>query len=571
MLHLLGLVSLVVALPARSLSIPSSNENASVEPGTSSALSAALPEGCLVSVDAKGLAEVLGHGLEDPLVAALLDTDLGRAWRASDRSPVEALARLETWLGASPPDTLRALTAEGLALGWYGEAGGIVIAGRGSTDGQVSRAIETVLAALGRQFGVPAPFFEAHVGADGTRTWTLGEAHLVHAGRTWVLGQREELVRSTADRSLRGESATGSTAPGRTVVVRLDLRGLAEAGNPGVLSLRRSARAPGFRFLLGDALTETAGSGMLSVRLELRASALHLEVAGDPSTSLVEARDSAVVPPIDLGEADDLAFAIVHRDVARWIHDRAALFPVETLPRFSEALGNATLFAGGRDVERDVLPALSPWWTLLVREPDFGTGTRPAIDLPGLAVIVPVRSEEAGEAWIEAFQTVVAISNVEAAQQGRRGLRLGLERHGEVTISRAHAGSGDGAERGDLRDNLVPAVATRNGLVILATHVSLVHEVLDRLDRGRQVDEPPGGEQGALDIGAIARLVDRHRAPLALQKRLEEGLSADDAEREIEILRAILASFGRLEWSVSTGGPTTLALDLPLRIGIDAR
>lgn len=565
MLRLLGLTCLAVTSPARSLPIPSSNEH--TRPGAGALLSAALPESWLIAVDGAGLAEVLGGGLEAPLVAKLLDTDLGRLWRTSEKSPAATLAWLEAWLGESPPDVLRSLTAGGLALGWYGEQRGVVLAGRGPGEDEVSGAIETVLAALGRRLGVPRALLEPRDASDGTHMWTLGEAHLVRSGRTWVLGQDEALVRVAVDRSLRGDAPPGASQRDHAVVARFDLQALAEAGNPGVANLRRSARAPGFRFLLGDALTALAASGTLTARLDLLESGLHLELEGDASTPPGQ-EDGPRAP--DLARRDDLAFAVLHRDVARWIRDRAELFPAETLPRFAEALGNATLFAGGRDVEREVLPALSPWWTLVVREPDFD-GARPAIDLPGLAVIVPVRSEDAGAAWVEAFQTVVAVSNVEASQQGRRGFRLGLEPHGRVTITRARAGHEDGSAPNDLRDNLEPAVATTDGLVILATHVSLVRDLLDRVAHAHADRELTRGERGAIDVGALARLVDRHRAPLAMQKRLEEGLSPERSAREVEFLRAALASFGRLEWHVSHEGPVRLALGLPLRFPGDSR
>jgi hypothetical protein len=559
MQHLV-LGTFLMLIPAGRVYPVRTNQDESPDTERSGGLLAALPRGGLITVDGGGIAEILGNGPEDPLIANLLETDIGGLWRASDRSPAFLLSRAEEWLEHSPTETLRALTAGGLALAWFGEERGIVLVGRGIDGTATAGAVEAVLAALGRQLGVPSSALRPVEVSEDVDRWTLGEARLVRSGKTWIITQDERLLAETLERLPETGTAAPDPRRSRRVVVRFDLDALSAAGNPGALNLRRAAGSPGFRFALGDTLTGLAHSGELIARLELREEGLRLDLEGSGGPD--EEHASAQPAGAALERDDDLAFAVLHRDVARWIRQRAELFPPESLPAFAEALGNLTLFAGGRDVEQDVLPALSPWWTVIARQPHFEEGAVPAIELPGLALVVPVRSAEDADTWVAAFQTVVTVTNVEAAQQGRRGFLLELEPRGDVTITRARPARRATAELRDLRDNLAPAVAATGGVVVLGTHVSLVREILDRLNGSEQTGTPR--ERGRIDLLAAARQIERHRAVLEMQKRLEEGLSPQQAAREIEGLRAVLASFSRLDWTVLPQAPGRIAVELTL-------
>ena len=131
---------------------------------------------------------------------------------------------------------------------------------------------------------------------------------------------------------------------------------------------------------------------------------------------------------------------MVRRDLATLFRERTELFPPQTLPRLSEALSNLALFFEGEDVTESVLPDLSPWMSVVLRDPVFETGRVPEQPLPAAALLATLKdAKRLGPQLTGAFTTAVGLSRLEAAQQMAPSLTLDLQLVEGVTVTSAYS------------------------------------------------------------------------------------------------------------------------------------
>ena len=541
-------------------------------------LASLVPARCTLYVEGNGLGALLERGLDDPLVRTVLDTPLGRALLdEAGRTPAEALAAADEALGAPVLPLLRDLVQHGTGLGVAG-AGEVVLVARGRSDEAVERALTTVLDHLERRFGVPGALDRPAERWDGADVWILGEqGFVVRRGALLVLGNGRSLVQETLaldddpeGRGLLGTSAFAAPYATRSTGALLwawaDLQALEAVADAGFRELRAAERQPAFQSLLGAELAALASGRTLSIAIEPQGGdALALTVRGREARvdSVLRPRTRPGAVPAELADPA-LAEALLYRDYAALFAHRSELFPPETLPGFAEAVTNGALFFGGKDLGEEVLPALSPWLRVVVRALEFAPERKPEIPLPGLAVVAVVDDEESGAEWVSAFQTLIAVVNVDQAQKGERGLRLQLGREGEIEVSSARFPAplpGDGV---DARYNLEPALALVGRHLVLGTHESLVRALVREL-RDAPVLDPAPREELALDPRGLARVVADNLGALVAQKMLEEGVTRAAAEQEIGGLRLVLESFEVLRAELERADDTTPELRVFVR------
>jgi hypothetical protein len=351
-----------------------------------------------------------------------------------------------------------------------------------------------------------------------------------------------------------------------TLWVWLDLAEIEPHADQGFRDLRMANHTPAAQGFLGAELGALLAARALSLALSLdeRGIDLRLRAFEAPCVSALAPEARAGEVPAEIHGAST-ASALVYRDYARFFSQRVEHFAPDTLPGFAEAITNGALFFEGRDLGEDVLPHVSPWIRLVARELVFDDGRRPEIQLPGLAAIAALDDEREGERWAAAFQTLIALLNVDRAQKGGRSMQLRLAREGEADISAARFATPAPGEGIDLRYNLEPALAVAGRHLVLGTHLSLVRELVRELEQA----EPsvPGGAREVLEVdaGSLRRVIERNTAFLVAQKVLEDGLERPAAEREIEGLRLALASFEGARLEVG-GSPSAPEVRLELRL-----
>ncbi len=542
-----------------------------------------VPERCGLYLEATGLAPLLERGLEHPFLRTLLEGELGRSLLAKlDRSPADFLAEADRRFGSPVLPALAALGWRGIALGVDPRSWKAVLVFHGRDAALVCELLERTLDRIAESYGWPGALDEPRKHGHGGDIWLIGD-ELVVARREalLVLGNEESLVQDAlalaADPSgegLLGRRAFEALHARKTGRESLwgwaDLEELEAFGDQGFRDLRASPRSPAFQSLLGAGLATLASSRALSAWIALEGgdgiSLGFLGTEASPALPLVPgSRKAASVPP-ELPAQDDLAQALLYRDYAAMFAHRSELFPAESLPAFAEQITNAALFLGGKDLGREVLPGVSPWLRVVSRPPRFAAGLEPEIPLPGLVVIASLdEPDQLGPELVAAFQTLVALVNVDQAQKGKPGLRLALEREGESEISSARFRAPGPAEGVDVRYNLEPACSVVGRSLVLGTHESLVREVVREL-RAAPASAPSPVESVSIAGAALARVVAQNFQALVAQKRVEEGLSQAAAEEEIEGLRLLLASFARAGAEIHCEDPSSPELRLWLEL-----
>jgi hypothetical protein len=126
-----------------------------------------------------------------------------------------------------------------------------------------------------------------------------------------------------------------------------------------------------------------------------------------------------------------------------------------------------------------------------LRPVPFPAGTAPGLPLPGAVLFLEVPDDpRLAHALEAAFQTLISLSNVESAQQGRPPLRLAAKLAGQRSYSVATPMPLAEGEVGDLRYNLAPALCLTDGGLLLASHEALLLDVLDELEKAAPLAAP---------------------------------------------------------------------------------
>ncbi len=535
-----------------------------------------LPADVAVVAVAPGAVELLAAGLAHPLVAALLGHPAAAPLLADlPLAPAEALAALDGLFGRPLLPELAALGSRGLALGLAPpERQSPQRRGPGGADGEprfflvlegddpdrLEDNLGSAFDLLAAQFQFDRRLLDAPLTRVGTaEVYSLGEGlGIVRDGASLVLtrGVGDALRAVDAARGQRPAVSErphfrAAQAPGAGLWVFADVAALAAADPKLRQGLDDAARNPAVHFLLGPHVAGLARAEALALTgqydggvLELSLRALGVD-HGPAAVALPR-----TPPPTALSEHRHEALrAVLHRDAAALTKERAALFPPTALPGFSKALSDLTPLLAGLDLFDDVLPGVSPWLRVVARDVAFESGRAPAVALPAACLVAHVRDPAVGEALLAAFQSLISVVNIEAAQERRPALLLGLMLVDGVSMTYARYPKPGADARGepvDARYNLAPGAALVGEHFVIGTHHHLVAEVVGEL-RASAAAPPEDTERAeALTLrgAALARFVLANRAPLALDAVLTKGKTRARAEAELDALAALLEGLG---------------------------
>jgi hypothetical protein len=148
-----------------------------------------------------------------------------------------------------------------------------------------------------------------------------------------------------------------------------------------------------------------------------------------------------------------------------------------------------------------------------------------------------------------AFQTLVAISNVEAAQKKTAVLELGSEEVEGITIATTRylaptTGASSG-EQASARYNFSPAAAQVGKFFILSSSTQLARALVKELKSANGAQATTAEEPYTLTIEAdgpeVARLLEQNRNRMVMQAMLKQGETKEKAgtsvERNLSLLR----------------------------------
>ena len=547
-------------------------------------LASALPDDSLFIVEAPGLAALIAQGPNSPLVQALDASPTIRALlKQAEPSPEQLIEQGSQILDTPLLPRLASLFAGGLAIGMSpgNSKPHWTVVGCGTDAEQTQESLWRVLQFAGEQAGYPKALNRPHDTVEGADVWYIGEEFAVaRSGAFLAASTSHDLLHDTlATLADFKPSHKSEQAPASTPALRVTLRAedwIEAQGVKGAKKLREmraSAARPAVQFLLGPSLALLTRSSDFRAELFVEEEDLRLRIdgtgidAGSFAKLLPGQAESFDQRPPNLRPTVAGADLLLYRDIDALFEHRADLFPVDTLPKFAEAISNLTLFLGGMDLTDEVLPGLSPWMRLVVDEVVFDEGARPAQPLPAACLLVEVKdNERLGGSLVAAFQSAISLTNIERAQQAKPPFLLGIELVEGVQMSKAHyllASPEDGV---DMEYNLAPACALVDSTFVLGTHKDLVSRVVRELAAGEPTKTPeqPLAENLALPgILLINALVDNIDT-LVMSKVLEEGVSKSEAKAEFDAVLGILELINNLSLEVSPRDSDHVAVELRL-------
>ena len=275
--------------------------------------------------------------------------------------------------------------------------------------------------------------------------------------------------------------------------------------------------------------------------------------------------------PIDFGGR--LATINLWRDMGAIWELREELLPPEALQGLAQLDTFAGQFFGGRDFGDSVLEPLGEQWQLVAADQDYeGMDPEPSLKVPAFALIVEIDADrpEFGQRLRVAFQSLLGLSNLGAAQSGAPPLMLGSEISDGVAIATARYMPAPGPPEDPeaevhVRHNFSPSIAEVDGRFILASSTPLARTLIEAIRSAAPRDSTDATLLMTADGPALAGLVDLNRERLILRNMLERGNDRAAAERDVAVLAGLLRYLGQGTLRVVDGAEaSTLALEFAL-------
>ena len=243
------------------------------------------------------------------------------------------------------------------------------------------------------------------------------------------------------------------------------------------------------------------------------------------------------------------------RDWATIWESRADLFAPETVQGFAQLDTVAGQFFGGREFGPDVLGAFDPHWRLVVADQDYRElQVEPDPKIPAFAMVAELNApdDDFASRLKIAFQSIVAISNVDAAQKKAPVMELGSEEVEGITIATTRflvpRTSAPASEQALQRYNFTPAAGQVGKYFILSSSTGLARALVKELKAASGL-RASGAEEKATftveaDGPAVARFLERNRSRMVMQSMLKQGETKEKAEQRVGLYLELLRYLG---------------------------
>ena len=518
-------------------------------------------------------------------------------------------------------EALEVSTGGGVVVAFDPSTKGVVLLAR-STDPATTHAVRDALLDLAKEDaaakGKPAPI--ETIQYRGITAYKAGDSTVGNVGPWLIVSNKTPLARAVADTFLDGgrtladdaeyKRARGAdaAASGRTAwaFVRLDpLRRFAP--NHPVFDKAAKSDNPVAELLLGGLAATAHNAPYLTASLTLKEDGLKLAVAAPHDPKWVpEGRQFFFSTDGKSGGADaplrpkgTLLSVTTHRDLAAWWQAAPDVYTEGVAAQMAQADSGLSTFLGGKSFGTDILGAVAPQIQFVAAAQDYKAADvpEPTIKLPAFASIYRLREKEAAKANIAkhfrvAFQSIVALANLDGASKGRPLLEMKTERRGGAEIlyavfeapadpadaadaeakpesdkAAATDAAKDPAEK-DVYYNFSPAlVVSKNHLMFCSTK-EIAFELADLAAKQGGGGSSRIPQNTLLDVSAkpIADLLRENREQLVAQNMLEKGHDRAAAEKEIDVFVSLVNAVRDAKISLT---PTDKSITLELDVRTD--
>lgn len=403
----------------------------------------------------------------------------------------------------------------------------------------------------------------------------LGDIIVVDLGPWVMLSNKKRLAQRVADMFLDGGdslaadeqfvaarrmAAGGGPAPSAWAFVRVaPLRLLAR--QPW-LDAKFKSDNPGAEFILGGLIPIAQNAPYVTASLWLAHDAVKLSAAAPYDASWVSAerkfffapsRDGAAKPLMPGGT---LLSITTYRDLAAMWQAGPDLFTEAVATQMAQTDSGLSTLLGGKSFSADVLGAFNPQMQLVVAKQDFdASAAKPSVRLPGAALIFQIKPDQfqaVRKQFRVGFQSAVALGNLDGAQKGRPLLEMQSERRGKSEIQYATYSADEPAKadksprlpKEDAYLNFSPAMAISARRLIVSSTRELAEQLADLDARDDSMDTIPENTLVQAKPKLVAALIQSNREQLIAQNMLEKGHTREAAEKEIDLLQAVVGYFG---------------------------
>ena len=599
-----------------------------------------LPPTTLFYLEVERPRELINLVLDHPLRKRLEQSpDYRRAFDTPQFKEFQAVVKaVEGRAGVSWREALETGTGGGLVVAVDAATQGVVVLAR-STDPKVTEAVKDALFSLARDDaqakGTPDPVRE--VDYRGLVAHRAGESIIATVGPWLVISNKPDLSQAIADNLLDARPtlareemfvASRELAPGGGKAYPKGERGAERrAGEPAAvraflrlaplrLMAARSAvfnadaksDNPVAELLFGGLAGVARSAPFLIADVQLFEKSAKLTLAAPNDREWVpQGREFFFAPPGQAGGADaplkpkgTLLSITTYRDLGAWWQAGPDTYTEGVAARMARTDSELSTFLGGKSFGTDVLGSFAPQIQFVIAGQDYAAAGVPAptIRLPAGALVFRLREKEAAKADVKkhfrvAFQSIVALANLDGAAKGRPLLEMRTERRGKAQILYATyeptptetEGEGDTAEstqpekslpakpqaadrlagtpaEKDIYYNFSPALVLSADRLMLCSTKQLAEELVD-LSAKAGPEKAPQNTMIELSARPIADLLRDNREQLVAQNMLEKGHSREAAEKEVDVFVALVNAIDRARVSLM---PTEESISLEVEI-----
>lgn len=301
--------------------------------------------------------------------------------------------------------------------------------------------------------------------------------------------------------------------------------------------------------LFGDVVARAGRSKFAALTLDLkqRGASARLTLGGE-SAALAEAFHAFApqgkepgVQPLPAA-TDRIGGWTIYRDFASWYAHRAQLMQDQVLPGFDKFESGLANILPNRDFGEDVLPLFGKRLTFVSAPQSFDhLGGQPGVKLPGFALVIEMAQPEEATTLLQLFfQTLTAILNLEAGQQGRQPWVVATEVYHDVPISYAKYLKKPVGDRLGVVFNFLPAAARVNDRFVFSSSLGLCKQLIDDLQQPSEA--PPGAPrtiQADVRLEPLADALEANRE-FFVGRMVQEGRTTAAAEEEFKTLMHLL-------------------------------
>lgn len=243
----------------------------------------------------------------------------------------------------------------------------------------------------------------------------------------------------------------------------------------------------------------------------------------------------------------------IHRDFSGWYQNREQLLEEKVLPgfdKFEAGLGN---LLPGKDFGEDVLPLIGKNLTFVAAPQDYShLDGKPGLQLPGFALIIDLaKPEEAADVFQLFFQTLSAILNIQAGQQGRQPWVMKSETYKDVQISFGRYLEKPAGDRLPLVFNFMPASARLDDKFIISSSLDLCRKLIDELKQPKPT-RTRGNRNFDFEFhpGPFAEILEANQQ-FFHARAIQKGRTPEQARVEFETILKIVRYFDTTRLSTS--------------------